>query len=180
MQFCATINSMDKFRLEPMTLSSLDEVMEIEALAYGEHHWSRDSFVGELNNKVSSYTVATNKEGKCVGYLGMWKIIDEAHITNLAIHPNYRQMGVATLLMVDALRKCYGEKIKFLTLEVRASNKKAISLYEKFGFKSLGARKKYYQDNNEDALIMWSENIFDEKYKEIFNGLEKKAKELEL
>ena len=71
------------------------------------------------------------------------------------------------------LDECYKSKIKFITLEVRASNKKAIHLYEKFGFKSLGLRRKYYQDNNEDALIMWSENIFDKKYKDLYSGFKK-------
>ena len=108
----------------------------------------------------------------------MWKIIDEAHITNLAVHPDFRRKGVAKVLLINALKECYEEKIKFLTLEVRASNIKAFTLYEKFGFKSLGIRKKYYQDNNEDALIMWSENIFSENYKQRFQQLEKECEEL--
>lgn len=169
---------MDKFRIERMSLSVLDEVMGIEEKAYGEHHWSRESFVGEINNKVSSYNCAINENGNCCGYLGMWKIIDEAHITNLAVHPDFRRKGVAKVLLINALKECYEEKIKFLTLEVRASNIKAFTLYEKFGFKSLGIRKKYYQDNNEDALIMWSENIFSENYKQRFQQLEKECEEL--
>lgn len=154
-----------------MTLASLDEVMTIEALAYGQHHWSRDSFVAEINNQISNYSCATNKENRIVGYLGLWKIIDEAHITNLAVHPDFRRKGAAKLLLFDALEQCYKEKIKYLTLEVRVSNEGAINLYESFGFKSLGVRKKYYQNNNEDALIMWSENIFSENYKKRFNKI---------
>ena len=162
---------MDKFKIEQMTLASLDEVMTIEALAYGQHHWSRDSFVAEINNQISNYSCATNKENRIVGYLGLWKIIDEAHITNLAVHPDFRRKGAAKLLLFDALEQCYKEKIKYLTLEVRVSNEGAINLYESFGFKSLGVRKKYYQNNNEDALIMWSENIFSENYKKRFNKI---------
>lgn len=162
---------MDKFKIEKMTLASLDEVMAIEALAYSQHHWSRDSFVAEINNQISNYSCATNKENRIVGYLGLWKIIDEAHITNLAVHPDFRRKGVAKLLLFDALEQCYKEKIKYLTLEVRVSNEGAINLYESFGFKSLGVRKKYYQNNNEDALIMWSENIFSENYKKRFNKI---------
>ena len=78
---------------------------------------------------------------------------------------------MAKLLLFDALEQCYKEKIKYLTLEVRVSNEGAINLYESFGFKSLGVRKKYYQNNNEDALIMWSENIFSENYKKRFNKI---------
>ena len=72
----------------------------------------------------------------------------------------------------------YEKKIKYITLEVRASNEKAKRLYEKFGFKSLGVRKKYYQDNNEDAIIMWTENIFNESYKELFYKNKEYLKEI--
>lgn len=162
---------MEKFKIEKMSLGALDEVIKIEELSYGEHHWSRDSFVGELNNKISSYNCVVSQEGKYAGYMGLWKIIDEGHITNLAVHPDFRGRGVAKILLVKAIGECYEDKIKYLTLEVRASNKNAIGLYENFGFKSLGVRKKYYQNNNEDALIMWSENIFNENYKERFEQI---------
>lgn len=158
-----------KFHIEEMRLNHLDDVMEIESLCYGEHHWSRDSFAGELDNDVSRYICAINTEGKCIGYMGIWKIFDEAHITNLAVHPLFQRAGVAHLLLIDALEDCYKSEVKFITLEVRVSNNKAQKLYEKFGFKSLGSRKNYYQDNNEDALIMWTENIFSEKYKLLYN-----------
>ena len=143
-----------------MTLSSLDEVMVIEELAYGQHHWSRDSFAAEIDNQISDYNCAVTKNGKIAGYMGLWKIIDEGNVTNLAIHPDFRRKGAAKVLLLNALDECYKEKIKYHTLEVRVSNLGAIKLYESFGFKSLGLRKKYYQNNNEDALIMWSENIF--------------------
>ena len=107
--------------------------------------------------------------------MGIWKIVDEAHVTNLSVHPDWRNKKFAHRLLLASIDECYKEKIKYITLEVRVSNQKAIKLYEKFGFKSLGVRKKYYQDNNEDALIMWSENIFDKKYKDLYDKL---AKEL--
>lgn len=169
---------MDKFRIEKMTLASLDEVMEIEALAYGQHHWSRDSFVAEIDNKISNYNCAVSENGEIRGYMGLWKIIDEAHITNLAVHPSYRRKGVAKVLLLNTLDECYADKIKYLTLEVRVSNASAINLYESFGFKSLGVRKKYYQNNNEDALIMWSENIFSENYKKRYEKLKESIGEL--
>lgn len=161
-----------------MTLASLDEVMVIEELAYGEHHWSRDSFVAEINNQISQYNCAISQDGHYAGYMGLWKIIDEAHITNLAIHPHYRRKGAARALLLNGLEECYKDKIKYLTLEVRVSNEAAIKLYESFGFKSLGVRKKYYQNNNEDALIMWSENIFNESYKKRYQVIKEKVGDL--
>ncbi len=169
---------MDKFKIEKMTLSSLDEVMQIEVLAYGQHHWSRESFIAEIDNRISTYNCAYDENGKMAGYMGLWKIIDEAHVTNLAIHPDFRRKGVAKCLLLNALEECYREKIKYLTLEVRVSNIGAIKLYESFGFKSLGVRKKYYQNNNEDALIMWSENIFSENYKKRYESLKEKIGDL--
>ncbi len=165
---------MDKFRIEKMTLSSLDEVMVIEELAYGQHHWSRDSFAAEIDNQISDYNCAVTQNGQIAGYMGLWKIIDEGHVTNLAIHPDFRRKGAAKVLLLNALDECYREKIKYLTLEVRVSNLGAIKLYESFGFKSLGLRKKYYQNNNEDALIMWSENIFSENYKKRYEEIKEK------
>ena len=154
-----------------MNYDVIDDILHIEELCHGEHHWSKESFIAELNNKISSYFCILNQQKKCVGYIGIWKIVNEAHITTLAIHPDYQNKKLAHKLLLKILDECYREKIKFLTLEVRVSNDKAMHLYEKFGFHSLGIRKKYYQDNNEDAYIMWSENIFDKKYKTLYDEL---------
>lgn len=155
-----------------MAHSDIEEILKIEELCYGAHHWSFESFATELNNKISSYRTIKTADNRCVGYMGIWKIVDEAHITNISVHPDFQNQKLAHRLLIDAIKECYKEKIKFITLEVRTSNTKAIYLYEKFGFNSLGVRKKYYQDNNEDALIMWSNNIFDKKYKDLYNKLE--------
>ncbi len=159
---------MYEFKVEKLALFHLDDIMEVEELCYGKHHWSRNSFVSEISNPCANYLVAVDKNGKCVGYMGVWRIFDEAHITNLAVHPSYQGKGLAHFLILSSLDECYRDKIKFLTLEVRVSNERAKKIYERFGFKSLGLRKKYYQDNNEDALIMWTESIFEEKYKKIY------------
>ena len=160
---------MENFVVEKMNLSHLDDVMEIEAKCYGKHHWSRGSFASELNNPCACYLTVVNENNKCVGYMGVWRIIDEAHVTNLAVHPDFQGNCLAHFLILSSLKECYEDKIKYMTLEVRKSNERAKHIYEKFGFKSLGIRKKYYQDNNEDAIIMWTENIFSEKYKKIYN-----------
>lgn len=158
------------YKIEKMNYKDIDTIIQIEQLCYGAHHWSRDSFISELNNPISLYNCIFDNE-RCVGYTGIWKIADEAHITNLSVHPDFQNRKLAHRLLLATIDECYREKIKYITLEVRVSNKKAIGLYEKFGFKSLGKRKKYYQDNNEDAYIMWSENIFDKKYKDLYDKI---------
>ena len=162
---------MQQFQIVKMEHKHIADILEIEGLCYGEHHWSEESFITELNNKISSYRCIVSSDNKCVGYMGIWKIMDEAHVTNLSVHPDFQNHKFAHRLLLNSIDECYKEKIKFITLEVRVGNKKAIGLYEKFGFKSLGLRKKYYQDNNEDALIMWSENIFDNKYRELYDRI---------
>ena len=159
---------MNKFEIyiNDLQNSDLDSLMEIESTAYGEHHWSRDSFVNELNNKVAKYYSVKNNKSELIGYMGVWNIVDEAHITTLAVKKDFRRMHVAEALIAKMLEDCYNNYVKYITLEVRAGNVPAIKLYEKFGFKSLGVRKGYYQDNGEDALIMWTENIFHESFKE--------------
>ncbi len=166
------------YKIENMALSFLDDIMEIEKSCYGAHHWSRDAFAGELDNPCARYIVAVDESGKCAGYMGVWKVFDEGHITNLAVHPHHQRKGVARRLIISALDNCYKDGIKYMTLEVRNSNKKAINLYESFGFKSLGVRKKYYQDNGEDALIMWTEDVFSKNYKEIYNQNKKRLREV--
>ena len=154
--------------VNPMEKSDVDRVAVIEELSYGNHHWSKDSFYSEINNKVAKYYTARNENSIITGYIGLWHLVDEAHITTIAVHPDYRRQHVADALIVKSLEDCYNSFIKYITLEVRVSNVPAIKLYEKYGFKSLGTRKGYYQDNNEDALIMWTENIFSDEYKELF------------
>ncbi len=152
-----------------MTANDIKDVVKIEAEAYGEHHWSTSSFYDELNNNLAKYYCAKTSDGKLVGYAGTWHIIDEGHITTIAVANDYRRNHVGEAIIIKILEDCYKEKIKYLTLEVRVSNNAAIGLYSKYGFNSLGTRKHYYQDNNEDALIMWTENIFYDKFKSVYN-----------
>ncbi|HEY9786223.1 MAG TPA: ribosomal protein S18-alanine N-acetyltransferase [Candidatus Obscuribacterales bacterium] len=138
----------------------LDEVMEIEPVAFGSHHWSRQSFVNELGNSMGRYFAAVDQQtGHLVGYSGFWMIGDEAHITTLAVHPEYRRKHIGELLLINDLFAAQEAGAKWVTLEVRVSNEKAQSLYYKFGFKNLGVRRNYYQDNSEDAFVLWTENI---------------------
>lgn len=164
-------------KIRPMEISDIDDVIAVEAKAYGEHHWSKESFFNELSNDLARYFAALDENDNLIGYAGCWQILEEAHITNIAVDINHRRKYLGEALLKAIIDKCYEEQIKYITLEVRVSNTPAISLYEKYGFKSLGERKGYYQNNNEDALIMWTENIFYDKFKIRYNNNLDKLKE---
>lgn len=115
--------------------------------------WSRKAFESELENENAVYRVALSG-GKVIGYAGLWKVIDEGDITNIAVLPEFRRMGAASSLMGALIDFCKSAGLIKLTLEVRRSNSAAIQLYKKYGFKETGFRKQYYADNREDALIM--------------------------
>lgn len=161
-----------------MTLSDLDEVMEIEPVAFGSHHWSRQSFINELNNESGMYFAAVDPANQALcGYSGFWLIGEEAHITTLAVHPDYRRRNIGEQLLIHDIleaRKC---KASWMTLEVRVSNDAAQKLYYKYGFKSLGFRRKYYQDNSEDAMVLWTESILDREFEILFS---RRVEELKL
>ena len=154
-----------EIKIQRMQKSDVDNVINIEERAYGEHHWSKESFLNELSNDLARYYAAFDTDGNLVGYAGCWQILEEVHITNIAVSPDFRRKKIGERLLRKIIDDCYANKAKYITLEVRVSNNAAIKLYEKYGFKSLGTRKGYYQNNNEDALIMWTENIFYDKFK---------------
>lgn len=117
--------------------------------------WSVESFETEiLRNNVALYLIAEINE-TVVGYAGLWCVLDEGHITNVAVHPDYRKKGIGEALVSVLIDHTSANGIKSHTLEVRPSNAAAIALYTKFGFQPAGIRKKYYEDNGEDAIIMW-------------------------
>lgn len=157
-----------RVKIKPMQRDDVDSVVALEAMAYGEHHWSKESFYNELSNDLAKYFSVFNENDELIAYCGSWHILEEAHITNIAVSPHYRRMHIGEALLKTVIDECYRNMVKYVTLEVRAGNKPAIALYEKYGFKSLGLRKGYYQDNNEDALIMWTENIFYDKFKSLY------------
>ncbi len=140
--------------------ADLDQIMEIEPVAFGSHHWSKQSFINELNNAGGTYFSAIEADtGTVCAYSGFWLIGDEAHITTLAVHPDYRRLGLGELMLINNIKSAIKLDAKCMTLEVRVSNEAAQKLYYKYGFKSMGLRRKYYQDNSEDALVLWMEDI---------------------
>ena len=137
-----------------MELSDIEDILVVEKLSFSIP-WSRDSFEKEIvDNNLAIYLVARVNE-KAVGYIGMWKVLNEGHITNVAVHPEFRHQGIGDQLVSELLSLCEKENIDLVTLEVRKRNQNAIRLYEKHGFVAEGIRKAYYQDNKEDAIIMW-------------------------
>ena len=142
--------------IEPMILDDLLTVVAIEEASFTQP-WSHQSFKSELtNNQLAAYLVA-RIDGNIAGYGGIWVILDEAHITTLAVEEHYRRRGVATLLLGALIEKSCSMGAIRISLEVRPSNHAARQLYEKFGFTVKGIRKHYYF--NEDGLIMFKEDL---------------------
>ena len=162
---------MEKVKVLRMTKEDVEDVFHIEELIHPNHHWSKDSFYNEIANNLAYYYCVKNENDKILAYIGIWQILEEAHVTTLGVHPDFRGLQLAQILLIQALKDCYKNMIKYVTLEVRESNVPAISLYEKFLFESIGMRKKYYQDNGENALIMFTQNIWYDTFKNNFNNL---------
>lgn len=145
---------MGDFQIRPLERQHLDGLLEVETLSFPTP-WSRDTFEYELEtNQLATYLVALVGD-KVVGYGGMWVVLDEAHITNIGVHPLYRRQGIGQGLLRGLLLEAIKKAVKSLTLEVRESNKAAQALYGQHGFLVQGRRKNYYQNDQEDALIMW-------------------------
>jgi len=140
--------------IEEMTSSDIDGIYEVEVSSFSKP-WSKKSFEKELTNSVATYLVA-KIDSKLIGYIGVWQVLDEGHITNVAVHKDYRGKKIGDKLVRDMVMLCKEKGIIAMTLEVRVSNVVAQNLYKKYGFKSVGIRKGYYEDK-EDAMIMWND-----------------------
>jgi ribosomal-protein-alanine N-acetyltransferase len=144
--------------IEDMTLDDIDGVQEVERASFPVP-WPANAFRHELTqNKNARYLVARDS-GRIVGYAGLWLMVDEAHITTFAVHPDHRRRRIGERLLVRVFEMASAMNAEWLTLEVRASNLAAQKLYEKYGFRRAGVRRRYYSDNSEDALIMWTERL---------------------
>ncbi|MBT2694074.1 ribosomal protein S18-alanine N-acetyltransferase [Bacillus sp. ISL-55] len=137
-----------------MTVDDLDQVMEVEVNSF-TIPWSREAFFNELTKNQFAQYLIVEVDQKVVGYCGVWIIIDEAHITNIALLPEYRGMKLGEALMGKVMELAREMGALRVTLEVRVSNERAQKLYRKFGFEEGAIRKQYYTDNMEDALVMW-------------------------
>ncbi len=145
-----------KVELQAMSFEDIEQVCEIENLSFATP-WSRESFESELSkNSLARYFVAKTDE-KVAAYGGIWIVLDEGHITNIAVHPDFRGRHIGEKIVQALLQVAKDSKAVHVTLEVRASNEVARKLYKKLGFVDSGVRKGYYADTGEDAVIMWKE-----------------------
>ena len=148
---------MEVVEIRKMTLTDVWEVAQLEKEVFSAP-WSEKSLEESLRRSEYRFLVAVS-EHKIVGYIGMYQVLEEGDITNVAVHPKYQRRGIGSALVLSLLKEAGLNKIQEVTLEVRASNHTAIRLYEKNGFMAEGRRKNYYDKPKEDAVIMWNRSI---------------------
>ncbi len=151
--------------LAPITPEQIPEIVALDKLCFGGL-WTEDGYLREIESPKSSLFAlsvakpnAVNYQSKIIGICCLWSIVEEAHITLLGIHPDYRGQGLGQLLLCVLFKDALKRGLKWATLEVKANNYPAISLYQKVGFKIVGKRKGYYQPTGEDALILWNKDL---------------------
>ncbi len=145
-----------RLSVEQMTLADVPDVHRIEQASFPVP-WPDYAFRQELQTNRLAHYLVVRATGEAVAYGGLWMMVDEAHITTFAVLPQWRRHGIGGRLMVDLMRLAGELKARVATLEVRLSNQPARSLYQRFGFRPVGIRPRYYSDNGEDALIMTTE-----------------------
>ena len=140
-----------------MTLDDVDAVHAIEEQCF-KTPWSKASFIHEVTENQCARYMVLREDGKAIAYAGVWFILDEGHITNIAVHPERRGMGYGERVTREMIQLAADSGMNWMTLEVRRSNKAAQNMYHKLGFIDVGYRKRYYE-NNEDALVMALEHL---------------------
>lgn len=161
---------MNFLEIQPLTKEQLPAIVELDKICLGGL-WTLEGYKRELASPSSHFLVlsgqlalddanfAQSYATSLLGFGCFWSILEEAHITLLAIHPAYQRQGMGKLLLYYLMRLARVQGMERATLEVRVSNQAALSLYEKFGFKEAGKRRRYYQDTGEDALILWRSGL---------------------
>ncbi|MFA8439355.1 ribosomal protein S18-alanine N-acetyltransferase [Pueribacillus sp. YX66] len=137
-----------------MTVEDIDAVLAVDCQSF-PNPWSKETFYQEMMYNDYALYLLMEYNGEIIGYSGMWIITDEAHITNIAVLPEYRGQKLGEALFEKTIEVAKSYDAMTMTLEVRVSNQVAQNLYEKFGFQIGGLRKRYYTDNKEDAYVMW-------------------------
>ncbi len=150
-----------------MSNADVRAVMRIESLSFSTS-WPTSAFQSELNdNKLAHYFVGRDGQGpdaELVAYGGIWVILDDAHITTIAVHPDRRGLRYGEQLLVHMLHESISRSASWITLEARESNEVAHNLYRKYGFATISTRRAYYSDNGENAVVMWAGNLRGELY----------------
>jgi ribosomal-protein-alanine N-acetyltransferase len=156
--------------IEPMGDADVREVLRIEAQSFSTA-WPANAFYQELHeNKLAHYFVG-RLDGHVVAYGGIWVILEDSHITTIAVHPKTRGRKYGEILLLHLIDEAMERGASWMTLEVRESNDVAQSLYRKYGFTNVSTRKGYYSDNNENALVMWAGNLKSEIYRNRLRAL---------
>ena len=155
--------------IEPLTASQVPEIVALDRICIGGL-WTAEAYLREIdspNSTLLALHLANDFDfgSKTIGMACLWAIVEEAHITLLGIHPDYRGQGLGQLLLLTLLQDAIARKLEWATLEVNVNNSKAIELYKKFGFQVAGTRKGYYQPAGDDASILWLKGIQQPEFK---------------
>ncbi len=147
-----------------MTVADVPAVLRIEALSFSTS-WPQNAFLSEINdNKLAHYYVGLH-DGRVIAYGGIWVILEDSHITTIAVHPDWRGKRYGEELLQFLIRQACDREASWMTLEVRESNSSAQALYRKYGFTVVSTRRGYYSDNNENAFVMWAGNLRGDLYR---------------
>lgn len=155
--------------IEKMQREDIPRIMEIERKCFATP-WHESAYLTELTNRSAYYAVA-RMDGKIVGYTGMWIIMDESHITTIGVDPDYRGKKIGEQLLIALLDEAQRRHARRSTLEVRETNFVAQNLYRKYGFVPAAIRRGYYTDNNENAIVMWIDDMLSASYQNLYRQL---------
>jgi ribosomal-protein-alanine N-acetyltransferase len=158
-------------RITPMRRRHLRGVLRIEQQVY-PRPWTFGLFLGEISQRASRVYLVARVGSEVVGYAGMFRAVDDGHITTIAVDPAWQRRGIATRMLLALARAAVDRGCRNLTLEVRMSNSGAQALYQRFGFVPAGVRKGYYPETGEDALVMWANDIDTEAYTDRLREIE--------
>jgi len=178
----------EQLTIEPMREADVPAVQIIERDIFSTP-WPRNAYYRELASRNSAHYIVLRRQGgptgeglrpaggwggsppetdEIVGYAGMWRMYDEAHVTTIGVRHDVQHSGYGRVLFAALVQAAYDMGAKWVTLEVRTSNENAMRMYEGFGFKVIGRRKGYYTDNGEDAIVMWSDSIYSPRFRRAF------------
>src|SRR5207248_10568566 len=157
----------EQLTIEPMREADVPAVQIIERDIFSTP-WPRNAYYRELASRNSAHYIVLRKDEEVVGYAGMWRMYDEAHVTTIGVRHDVQHSGYGRVLFAALVQAAYDMGAKWVTLEVRTSNDNAMRMYEAFGFKVIGRRKGYYTDNGEDAIVMWSDSIYSPRFRRAF------------
>ena len=159
-----------RLEIEQMRADHIPVVLDIESVSFSTS-WPANAFTNEIGeNKLAHYYVG-RIDGKIVAYGGIWVILEDSHITTIAVHPDQRGRGLGEQMLVHLLDEAMSRGASWITLEVRESNEVAQRLYRKYGFTNVSVRRAYYSDNNENAVVMWAGNLRGQLYKNRLRSL---------